>query len=169
MKASALGSSAQELLDAMAAAIVAIDPTYPLPGSQYVGAGEIPWDGPGLYVYLGGGVTGQPGQPQTTNIVSVHALVRTVEFYVMLIREVSTFSPYEGDWQNIPPDADLNAEGVQAVNDAGMLVAAAVRVKFDKTLVANEAGFVVGQVTPIGPAGGLAAMRLHLDLSVDAK
>ena len=62
MQASNLGGSAQELLDEFVKAILAINPDYPLPGGRYVGAGEIPWDGPGLYVYLGQGYTGQPGR-----------------------------------------------------------------------------------------------------------
>jgi hypothetical protein len=168
VKASALGNSAADLLAAIVEAIEAINPAYPLPGARYVGAGEVPWDGPGLYIYLGGGHTGQPGQPIATNVVSVSAVVRTAMFYVQLIREVSTFGYLRGDWRDIPTDADLNTEGVQAINDAGMLVAAATRVKKDAIIVANEAGFVIGQVMPIGPDGGLAAMRLQLDLSVDA-
>jgi hypothetical protein len=169
VQASNLGAGAQEMLDAFHDTILTINPEYPLPGGLYFGAGEIPWDGPGLYVYAGMGYTGQPGQPQNTNIVSVHAMVRCQSFYVQLIREVSSFGYQRGDWIDIPPDTDLNAQGLQAINDAGMLVAAATKIKFNDQLVATAAGFVVGEVMPIGPDGGLAAMRLLIDLSIDAK
>ena len=163
-----MGDSAKTLLDAFASQLVANDQNFPLPGSRYVGAGEIPWDGEGLYVYLAGGFTGQPGQPVATNIVSVNAMTYAVSFYVMLVRGVSSFGYWNSDGLAIPDDVNLEAEGIQAVNDAGALVQAAIDIKDSGLIVRNgQTGFVIGQVTPVGPQGGLAAMRLQLDLSVD--
>lgn len=167
MRLSDLGQSAQELLEAMAAAMVENNPNFPLPGNQYVGAGEIPWDGPGLYVYVAGGLTGQPGRPITTNVASASGITFSVAFYVMLIRSVSTYGYFASGELDIPSDADLGAEGQQAVMDAGALLAAAAVVKANKSVVTNSQGFVIGQVAPVGPQGGLAAMRLDLNLIIE--
>lgn len=169
MRLSALGTSANELLEAFATQLVAQDPTFDLPAEQYVGAGEIPWDGPGLYVYLGDGVTGQPGAPIGTNIPAAQGVTFAVSFYVMLIRSVASYGFWAGGNLDIPGPEILGAEGVQAVTDAGALLGAAAAIKAAKSVVTNSQGFVIGQVTPLGPSGGLAAVRLQLDLIIEQK
>ena len=42
-------------------------------------------------------------------------------------------------------------------------------IKAAKSVVTNSQGFVIGQVTPLGPSGGLAAVRLQLDLIIEQK
>ena len=167
MKLSDLGSSAQELLQAFAAQLVATNPNFPLPPNQYVGAGEIPWDGEGLYVYLAGGITGQPGSPQTRNIPATQGITFSVGFYVMLVRSVSSFGYWAGGDIDIPSDADLDFEGQRAVSDAGALLAAAAKIKSAKDIVTNSGAFVIGEVSTIGPQGGLSAVRLYLDLGIE--
>jgi len=167
MKLSDLGSSANDLLDSFAEQLALI-PGFTLEGNRYVGAGEIPWDKPGLYVYLGGGATGQPGAPQGQNISSAQGLVFAVSFYVMILRDVATFGYWNDGGVNPAPDNILNANGTQAVRDAGALLkCAAIIKKQDLAVKSQSAGFVIGQVTPVGPAGGMAAMRLLLDVSID--
>jgi hypothetical protein len=155
------------LLDAFVTKLVENNPDFDLTGNQYVGAGEIPWDKPGIYVYMGGGQTGQPGTPQTTSVVSTSAITMSVSFYVMIIREVATFGYWSDGGINTASDDILNANGIQAIDDAGALIQAALAIKNDATLVQRAAGFVIGQCTPVGPQGGMAAMRLQLDLSVE--
>ena len=167
MNLSSLGNSAAELLAAFADALVEIDPNFPLTGNQYVGAGEIPWDKPGLYVYLAAETLGQPGAPVSTDVRGVNAISMSAGFYVMIIREVATFGYWNDSGVNPASDAILNANGTQAINDAGMLVAAAIKIKGAGTLVNIGAGFAIGQCTPVGPMGGMAAVRLQLDLSIE--
>ena len=167
MKLSDLGTSANGLLEAFAAQLVATNPDFPLPPNRYVGAGEIPWDGEGLYVYLAGGVTGQPGIPQTTNVAAAQGVTFSVQFYVMLVRSVSSFGYWAGDNIDVPSNADLGFEGHLAVGDAGALLGAAAAIKAAKSVVKNSQGFVIGQVTPVGPQGGLAAVRLLIDLIIE--
>jgi hypothetical protein len=164
---SALGTSAQQLLAAFVEELQCID-GFTIPPGQYVAAGEVPWDGPGLYLYLGATNTGQPGAPVSTNIVSVKALTSMVGVYVQLIRQASSFGLFTAQYPGPAPDATLNAEGVQAFNDAGALILAATNIKKKKQIVtSSQEGFVIGQITPIGPQGGLAAVRLYLELSID--
>ena len=40
-------------------------------------------------------------------------------------------------------------------------------IKAAKSVVKNSQGFVIGQVTPVGPQGGLAAVRLLIDLIIE--
>ena len=167
MKLSDLGSSANDLLSAFAEELALI-PGFKLEGNRYVGAGEIPWDKPGLYVYAGGGHTGQPGAPQAQNIQSAQGVVFTMSFYVMILRTVATFGYWNDGGINTAPDAVLNANGTQALRDAGALLKCAGIIKKKAEIVTSQsAGFVIGQVTPVGPAGGMAAMRLLLDLSIE--
>jgi len=167
VRLSALGTSVSELLDAFIEELAKI-PDYFMPPNQYVGAGEIPWDGEGLYVYLGATGVGQPGQPQTQNIPSTKAVFTTIGVYVMIIRPASTFGYGSGESPLPASDTQLNAEGIQLITDAGALIKAALAIKKNHQIVsAPQAGFVIGPIVPIGPLGGLAAMRLYLELSVE--
>ena len=167
MKLSDLGAGAQQLLEAFATQLVENDPEFPLPSDRSVGAGEIPWDGPGLYVYLGATHGGQPGRPETTSVPSAHATVFVVTFYAQLIRAVSSFGYWAGDNVDLPPSSILGGEGIRAVSDAGALIAAASQIKQSGAIAKRPTGFVVGAINPIGPQGGLAAVRLQLDISID--
>lgn len=164
-----LGDSASILLEAFAEELEKI-PSYEIPPGRYVGSGEIPWDGPGLYLYIGSSNVGQPGAPQGQNIPTSKAIFTVVGFYVMLIRPASSFG-YLMEGAPLPvPDATLNAEGIRSVNDAGQLLAAAKRIRDRGDIVSSrQAGFVIGAVTPIGPQGGLSAMRLYFEASIEAQ
>jgi hypothetical protein len=167
VRLSALGESVSELLDAFIEQLNAI-PGYLMPPSSYVGAGEIPWDGPGLYVYLGSTGVGQPGAPQSQNIPSTKAIFQTIAVYVMIIRPASTFGYGSSEMPMNVSDEQLNAEGIQLITDAGALIQAALNIKKAHQIVsAPQAGFVIGPIIPIGPLGGMAAMRLTLELSVE--
>lgn len=167
MQLSNLGGSASELLEAFIAALIKNDPTFPLPGNQYVGSGEIPWDKEGIYVYMGGGQTGQPGAPVSTNVVRTSGIVMAMSFYVMIVRQVPTFGYWSDGGINTADDDDLNAAGMQSITDAGQLILAAIAIKDNAQLVRNGAGFVIGQCTPVGPMGGMSAVRLQIDLSLE--
>lgn len=167
MRFSALGASANDLLEAFRGQLIEDNADFELPGTQYVGAGEIPWDGPGLYVYLGSGVTGQPGRGISTAVFSTQAITRTMLFYVQLLRECLTFGYWGDDWRSLPPDDQINAEGMRLMDDAGALVAAAIHLQTKKVIVPNPMGFAIGQIMPIGPQGGLVGIRLPLDLTID--
>jgi hypothetical protein len=167
MKLSDLGSSANDLLESFGTELALI-PGFTLPGNRYVGAGEIPWDKPGLYLYVGDGSTGQPGAPQGQNIQSAQGVIFRVSFFVMILRTVATFGYWNDGGINPASDAVLNANGTQAVRDAGALLSCAAKIKKqDLAVKSQSAGFVIGQVLPLGPQGGMAAMRLQLDVSID--
>lgn len=167
MRLSALGASAQELLGAFVTELEGIE-GFVMPPGRYVGAGEIPWDGEGLYVYLGTTGVGQPGRPQSTNVPKVQSVFTTIAVYVMLVREVATFGYFSAGDPAPASDSVLNADGVRAFDDAGALIQAALAIKKAGDVVRNpQAGFVIGAVQPLGPSGGMAAVRLALELSVD--
>src|ERR1700722_14476322 len=113
-----LGESAEQLLAAFVEQFEQI-PGFEMPPGQYVGAGMIPWDGEGIYVYLGTSLVGQPGQPIAQNIPKAQAIFSVVTFYVMIIRICSSFGYYMSGDPAPASDATLNAEGVRAMNDAG--------------------------------------------------
>jgi hypothetical protein len=161
-----LGSSAQELLTAMSTQLVTLLGAANVPKAQYVAAGEVPWDGESLIVSMGSIGTGQPGIAIAQSLISPSQIETYVTLYVELIRAVSTYG-YGSGVKGIPQPAQMGKEGLQALNDAGALVSAAIAVKAASTLVTLGAGFAIGPCVPIGPDGGLAAMRLELALSID--
>lgn len=167
MNLSTLGTSAQELLDALIEELEKI-PGYVQPPSSYVAAGEVPWDGESLCLYLGATGQGQAGEPATQNVVSVKAMYSTVEVYVQLIRPVSSFGYFASQSPMPASDDQLNAEGIQAFNDAGALILAATMVKKRRQIVkSSQASFVIGAINPIGPQGELSAVRLSLTLTIE--
>ena len=91
-----------------------------------------------------------------------------VTFYVMILRTVATYGYFNDGGVNTAPDKTLNANGTQAVRDAGALLASAAIIKKQATIVKSQsAGFVIGPLKPLGPQGGMAAMSLMLGFSID--
>jgi hypothetical protein len=167
VKLSCLGESAEDLLNAFVTGFSEI-PGFDLPANQYVGAGMIPWDGEGIYVYLGSSLVGQPGAPITRNIPRNQAIFTVVTFFVMLIRECSSFGYYMSGAPAPASNYILNSEGIRALNDAGALIQVAKNLRQGTSIVKNaQAGFAIGPVQALGPEGGLAAMRLQLDISIE--
>jgi hypothetical protein len=165
MKLLQLGESAEMLLDAFIDEMKKF-PGWEMPEGSYVGAGAIPWDGPGVYCYLGTTSIGQPGAPVNTNLQSPKVMFTTVTFYIMVIRRSASFGYYT---QSQPPyEGDLNREGIQSMNDVGALIQAAKNIRKNEDIVSNrQAGFTVGPVTPIGPEGGLSANRISVEVSIE--
>ena len=118
-------------------------------------------------MYLGDSGAGQPGRPETTSVPSAHATVFAVTFFVQLVRMASTFGYWSGDTVAPADPAILNGEGIQAVNDAGALLAALAKIKQAGEIARRPTGFVIGRVMPIGPRGGMAAVRIQVDISID--
>lgn len=164
MQLATLGASAQALLDAFVTELNALGVN--VPDAAYVAPGEIPWDGESLVLSLSEISTGQPGQPIGSSIQSVNAIETFVTLGVELIRPTST-EGYGGGPLGLPSIEDMAEDGVNALNDAGALYQAAINIKGAGLIVSRGAGFVIGQCVPIGPNGGLAAMRLDIALSVD--
>ena len=164
MKLVGLGDSAQAFLTAFATELANHVDT--VPDAVYVAAGEIPWDGESLIMYMASEAQGVPGRPNSLTQVSVATAISYVTFFIELIRDVSTFG-YEGGVIGLPSDEAMANEGVAALNDAGALVWTALTLKDEQIPVMGEIDFVIGPCNPVGPMGGLAAMRLQLDISVD--
>jgi hypothetical protein len=137
-----------------------------VPESQYVGSGIIAWDGESLTVTLGTVAQGFPGKPDDLTFVTATPTVTYATFYVQLLREASALSG-GGFAQNMTPDAaQLGGEGLQAVSDAQALVQAAIAIHQTYTVEDPGLDFVVGPCQPLGPEGGLSAMRLTLGLAL---
>lgn len=166
MKLVGLGESASALLAAFVTELLVIG--IDVPEAVYVAPGQIPWDGPSLTISLGYVAIGQPGQPDSQSLISTSQIETTATLYLELIREVSTFG-YGSGIVGLPTQEAMDVEGTQALDDAGAMVAAAIAVKASSQIVSLGAGFAIGQCLPIGPEGGLAAMRLELTLSIDGR
>lgn len=165
MKLLSLGESAEMLLDKFIEKMETY-PGWEKPQGSYVGAGQIPWDGPGVYCSIGTTSLGQPGVPTSGNLQTPKVMFTTVTFYIMIIRNCASFGYYT---QNQPPyEGDLNREGIQSMNDVGALIQAAKDLRKDPDIVGNrQAGFTVGPVEPMGPEGGLSANRISVELSIE--
>jgi hypothetical protein len=167
VNASTLGTSCQELLDAFIDEMSQIQ-GFNVPPNSYVGAGDIPWDGEGVYLYLGGTFSGVAGRPQTTNIPAVQGVLTAITLYLMIIRAVPTFGFFTSGDPAPASDDQLNGAGVQSMNDAGALIIAAIAIKKAGNFTnSKQASFVIGATNSIGPEGGLAAVRLQLDISIE--
>lgn len=168
MQLANLGQSAQLVLASFLEQFALIE-GFDMPPGAYVGAGNIPWDGEGVYVYLGSTGSGQPGKPQGTTIPTATIMVQFVTLYIQIVRRVSTFGFFTSGAPQPASDEQLNADGVVAMDDVSALLTAALAIRKAGTLTnSQQAGFVIGPVTAIGPEGGFAAMRLQLDLQLDS-
>ncbi len=164
MKLATLGQSAKALLDAFVVELAALGVS--VPDAYYVAPGEIPWDGESLVISLTDISTGQPGQPIGASVQTIDAIETTVTLSIELVRPTTT-EGYLGGPVGLPSIEAMESDGVSALNDAGALYQAAINIKGQGLIVSRGAGFVIGQCVPIGPNGGLAAMRLDVALSVD--
>ncbi len=158
-----LAALATKALTAMSGYLAALLEPYGLsvPEAQYVGAGDIAWDCEALVVYLG---TIQPGAPGIGRSTSEYPDVMnfSVTLYVELLRDVATLG-FEGiGAADVPDTEELNADGLTELTDAACLVKAAMNMRSNHDLVARSTDLVVGQVTVIGPQGGLVSTRLEL-------
>ena len=162
-----LGDSASNYLASFAAelAIVFDDPTL-IPDTQYVAAGEIPWDGEALVISLGSIEQGVPGRPMGTSLFAPSAAISFTKLYVELIRRCSIIG-VEGGLINTPSANNLNNEGIQAMNDAGAMVQTAINLKAQDIPVEWGVDYAIGSCMPLGPEGGLVGVRLEIDISLD--
>ena len=165
MKLASLGTAAETLLADFIAQLTALG--YNVPSIQYVANGTIPWDGESLTVNLGTFVQGQPGQPFSgtfpdggigTNL--------TLAVFVQILREVPVPKDGPGNTLIMPSEPQLNASGVQAFSDAAGLVQAAIAIHASYEATDPGEGFALGDLTPLGPEGGLAGVRLALHVSL---
>lgn len=165
MKIATLGDSMQSLLDLF----VEYLPTFnvEVPDSRYVGAGQIPWDGESLTIYLSNITAGQPGAPFGLPMQVASMLSFSATLYVQIIREISNVGTSGGSFGLMLPDtSSMGADGLAAMNDAQGLVRTAVDIFANYYATDPGEGFKIGDVSPLGPEGGLAAMRLALDISL---
>jgi hypothetical protein len=160
------------LFTAQLSAVVLQDGTpFPFPDLAYIGSGEIPWDDESFTVYLGESDQGQPGQPIGQSVVDVHALNFYAQFYAQLLRPQPVPMDAIGVANTIPTMDEMNDAGLVAMRDADALQNSAVAIKQQAAhgLVPqwiSGTGFVIGPVSPVGPSGGFAAMRIRLDVSL---
>ena len=158
-----LGQSAEDLLAAFKTELVACG--IELPKMSYIASGEIPWDGESLTLALGTIQQGQPGKNATNSARSPDNIITTATFHVMILRKCAVVGD-EGTRLSIPTRAKMNAEGIQAIDDAGALMQAGILIKANQTIVPLGVDMAIGPVLPMGPAGGLKAMSLACEISL---
>lgn len=161
-----LGTAAKAYLDEFAAELA--NQGIDVPTAQYVAAGEVPWDAESLVISLGGIAQGIPGQGIATSFRSASEAISVATFAIELIRTVST-SGYGGGVLGLPDEYAMDNEGVSALNDAGAMVQSAILLKSKGIPVALGVDYAIGQCLPIGPLGGLAAVRLEIAVSIDGQ
>ncbi len=158
-----LGALATTALTAMSGYLDTLLAPYGLavPDAQYVGAGELAWDCEALVVYLGAIQPGTPGAGRGTSDYP-DVMTFSVTLYVELLRSVATLG-YEGVGSaDVPDPSELNTDGITELTDAACLVKAAMNMRSNHDLVARSTDMLIGQVTVIGPQGGLVATRLEV-------
>lgn len=163
MKLVGLGDSCKSFLDAFATQLANY---VDVPSAVYVAAGEIPWDGESLILSLASETQGVPGRPSAVSQVSASTAISSVAIFIELIRNVSTYG-YENGLIGLPSDEVMETEGLQALNDAGAMIQTAIILKSKGIPVPLGVDFAIGQCVPVGPMGGLAAVRLTLEISID--
>ena len=164
MKLPTLAADAQDLLEQFAQQLD--DLGVVVPPSQYVGSGIIAWDGESLTVTLGTIGQGQPGMPIGTTFIPGDVSVMWATFYVQIIRIAPALSG-EGFTSDLTPSPEtLGGAGQEAVNDGRALVQAAIAIHASYSATGPGEGFVIGPLMPLGPEGGLSAMRLQIDVSL---
>ena len=161
-----LGDSAQNYLSAFATELATLIGDENVPDTQYVAAGEIPWDGEALIIALGTIAQGVPGRPMGTSLVAPSEAISFTTLYVELIRRAANVG-IQGGLIALPDANTLNNQGVQAMNDAGAMVQTAINLKAQEQPVELGVDYGIGQCVPLGPEGGLVGVRLALDISLD--
>jgi hypothetical protein len=166
MKLVGMGSSAEFLLASFATELAGLG--VDVPTAQYVGAGEIPWDGESLTIYLSSVAQGFPGAPIGRSLLSTSEIVTTATLQVQLLRIVSVIGDVGGRLE-LPDEKALNTDGLTAMDDAGALYQAALNIKNKGKMVPLGVDFAILTALPLGPLGGMAGVRLGLDISVDGQ
>jgi hypothetical protein len=162
MQLATLGADVHSLLDQFVEDLT--DQGIVIPKLVFVGSGEIAWDGPLLAIHLNNLPSGEPGVPQGAMRVADQYHFN-VSLFVMLLREVASVGPNSGRAQT-PSAKAMNAEGMASFNDAAALTLAAVNIFGDySSTTYGETVKIIG-TDPVGPYGGLAGVRLRVDLNV---
>ncbi len=163
MNLGGLAAAAENLLGLFATELTALG--VEVPEAQYVGSGLIPWDGESLTIYLGDIGQGQPGAPFSGTPQPAAVTVLRCTIWVQLCREHPSL--YDAGARLMLPDPPaLDTAGQTSVLDAASLMQAAMAIHATYSATGPGEGFAILGVQPLGPEGGLAAMRLGLDMSL---
>ena len=158
-----LPGSAQQFLDDFVAQMQAIGAI--IPEMVYVGAGIVPWDAEALVLTLGTIYQGQPGAPIGSTFNPADTIELSIEMFILLTRPTPV--PSDGQGQPIWPSiAEMNDAGLVAFSDASALTRAAINLHDAYLDVDPGQGFVIGNVSPLGPDGGLQGLRIKIDVSL---
>jgi hypothetical protein len=173
MRLAALPSAMESMLAAFS---TQIKDTYSVPGcnwtppaAQYVAPGvNTPWDGESLTLYFGAIEQGIAGQPTATSERTVDQLHFHATLWVQMLRAVRVQTGEGFDiGQLIPSMAEIDLDGQQSAADVAALVQAAVAVKGAYAVVPYGESFGIGPIQMLGPDGGLAGVRLGIQVSLD--
>lgn len=157
----------QNLLDDLVSELVGLDVC--VPKAQYLSPGGIiPWDEESITVYLGEIQQGQPGHPVATTYLSAIEAQFFARVFAQIVRK-QTAVPGSDSFSasaNMPSVAQMTADACQAMTDAAGLLTAAQLVHASYLASSPGEGFVVGPLSTLGPDGGLAAVRIALEISL---
>ena len=138
-----------------------------IPERVYVPPGALPvWDGEQLTVSLMGIGQGQPAAQEPQSFIP-QAVNYYATFSVNLVRAITMISTEGFITGEIPTAAQMGADGAVLLADAAALIQATSAVHTAYTLTTPGEGFAMEGLMPIGPAGGLAGMRVLLSFSVN--
>lgn len=149
------------------------NPTVALPAAQYVAPGaprEVPWDDPAgqLTVAMQTSVTGLNALSPPQPILNRRAAVQpgTANLQMQYIVQLVRCQPSLTRSGRFVGRTTLEAQGLALISDAehlGRAVIGAV-VNGDLTRAGVGAEILVGDVTPVGPMGELAAVELPVTI-----
>ncbi len=157
--------AAPALLAAFKTQLEELDVT--VPERAYIAPGQVAvWDGEQLTVTLTGIGQGSPGKPDPGTFVP-GAEILQAGYAVYLIREVPGLSGEGAIQGQLPSAEELDESGQQTVADAQAMFDAAMAIHADHTITeAALQGFSVGELSTLGPEGGLAGVRLPIGINL---
>jgi hypothetical protein len=131
-----------------------------VPDSVYVSPGILAWDGPSLTLYMS--LFGQE-RPGFTEIPPAGVFRATL--YVQILRVTAALMD-DGDRYSVPNAEDIGTSGAQALSDASGLLRAAQAIHSKYLATGAGEQFIIQAVEPLGPEGGLAAVRIGIEVSL---
>ena len=159
-----MGQSAADLLGYFIAEFEILGAN--VPSECYVASGSVPWDGESLTVSFGSIGQGQPGAAFGGTFPAAIPTNMTATMFVQVLREVPIVQDSPSGHVIIPTLAQMTTAGQQGFDDASALATAAIQIHAKYLITDPGEGFVISDVIPIGPDGGLAGVRLSIQVSL---
>jgi hypothetical protein len=155
-----LPADAEALLATFAAELT--EAGIAVPARQYLNPGSlVAWDEPQFTIAVLRIFPGQPGKAVSQPVLP-GAIQRSVSFGILLLVEVPALNA-QGD---LPATSDLDTSGQFIAQLAADFWTVAVELWTEGKFAPLNADVLLGDVTPVGPQGGLAGVSIEIQMSL---